>query len=180
MTCRRLLVVGGVALLAGCAPGADAPPAGRVTIAWRADDTIVGEGRWEGPVEAGWCDSTRTLALLGFRADTGVALRVVGSPRATGTVPLLPATAVDSTARGTLGLRWIHQARLLALKSDSGTLRVAAVEPTLSGEFDGWLSSVGDAWPTRVRGRFAAVPVQAGEAGCRLAHGGQSPRSGVP
>ncbi|MCU0620573.1 MAG: hypothetical protein MUC69_03615 [Gemmatimonadales bacterium] len=178
MTARALLALSGLALVAACAGEGRSAASGRATFAWRSPDSLVGDGRWEGRVAAGWCDSSRTLAVIGWRADTGLALRLLG-PRTSGTVPLGPASD-SATGGATLAVRWLHRSQLLALRSDSGRLEIAAADPSLSARFDASVAGLGGALPASVAGRLDGVPVQGGAAGCRLVHGGQSAGSGVP
>jgi hypothetical protein len=173
-----LLMLGG---LVACA-GRRESTAGELSFEWSSTDTTVGVGRWSGGAEAAWCESRQRLAVFGARGDTGAALLVLlpALEPASG-IPLVTAADSGLAPRATVAARWSSERAVMALRSDSGSLTLTQVAPTLSGRFDGTLSRPDSefAAPT-IRGQLRDVAVVAGDAACRRLGVGQTPDSGVP
>lgn len=173
-----LLLLGGVV---ACAGRRDPTP-GELSFEWSSTDTTVGAGSWSGGAEAAWCESRQRLTVFATRGDTGAALLVLlpALEPASG-IPLVTAADSGPAPRATVAARWSTARALMALRSDSGSLTLTQVAPTLAGRFEGTLRAPDAevAAPT-VRGQLRDVAVVAGDAGCRLAGVGQTPDSGVP
>ena len=182
MTGRRVAVALAVLALGACARAPSTRDGSELSVEWASDDSTIGRGTWRGRADAGWCQSTRQLTVMAVRGDSGAALLVMlPALGPADSVPLLHAGDTLPATRAVLALRWPDARALHALASDSGTLRLTRVEPTLTGEFHGRLGLKDSAAvPPTVRGRFDGVAVLRGDAGCRLAGVGPAPATGVP
>ena len=96
-------------------------------------------------------------------------------------IPLVTAADRARRLRATLATRWSTARAVMALKSDSGSLTLTQIAPTLAGRFEGTLS-VPDAEfaaPT-VRGLLRGTwPWWPGTPAAAVAGVGQPPDSGV-
>jgi hypothetical protein len=172
----RRAALAGLALLAlaACRRERAAAMAGGGTfdVRWSTADSVVGDGRWSGPAEAGWCDSTGALAVLAARGDTGAALLVRSPDGAPGTFPLVPAPDSAQPRHAIAAVRFVSSNRVVAVTPFEGSLTLDGARPVAAGRFRGTAHLPGGEDSLVVEGTLAGIPVATGAEGCRIAGAG--------
>ena len=173
--CRsRRFLAGAVAVLAlgaGCSPtrdGATGSTGGHLDVRWIGADT----GSFGQPAVGRWCDSLKALTIVALQGDTGVGVAVrsarpLGQRYSVGVPPDRWPTDSAPPAAASVALRWLGKTRVEGYRAFRGELILTRSAGPLDGRFRVSLRSVYDsAKVLELAGRFSAVPLVRGAAGC--------------
>ncbi|MEO5825764.1 MAG: hypothetical protein ABIR59_07745 [Gemmatimonadales bacterium] len=175
MTRRRLI---GVAVLVAVIVGvawwwrkesrhrSGKPANGEIALTWR--------GRYRGnailAATLNWCPETRIALLQGVSSDTGVVVVLhAASTLSRGRHPVAGPSDISAIPRpgATVALRWVRDsATIIGFHATGGTVSLADIGATASGEVDVRMQKPGSLDTLRLRGTFRRLPVTATAVGC--------------